>query len=95
MKKTIITTATAFALLATPFVNKADAATFQNDSHKTVNIAKYEYKVENAKDLQSLINQIMTKYNVSYNQAKTLLNKKQLKIQKTSIKTCETSSFPK
>ncbi|MBU5210055.1 MULTISPECIES: CAP domain-containing protein [Heyndrickxia] len=76
MKKTIITTATAFALLATPFVNKADAATFQNDSHKTVNIAKYEYKVENAKDLQSLINQIMTKYNVSYNQAKNITQQK-------------------
>ncbi|GIN88320.1 serine protease [Heyndrickxia sporothermodurans] len=67
MKKTLITTATAFALLATPFMNKADAASLQNDSNKSIKVAQYEYKANNIQDAQAWINQMMSKYHIDCN----------------------------
>lgn len=71
MKKTLITTATALTLLATPFMNKADAASIQNDSNKTIKVAHYEYKTNNIQDLQAWMNQIMNKYHVNFNNINT------------------------
>ncbi|MGE8204223.1 CAP domain-containing protein [Heyndrickxia sp. NPDC080065] len=70
MKKTIITTATALALLATPFMNKADAATFQNDCNQNMKVVQYDYKTNNIQDLQTWMNQLLSKYNV---QGKTVV----------------------
>ncbi|MFE7152656.1 sporulation protein, partial [Heyndrickxia sporothermodurans] len=65
MKKTLITTATALTLLAAPLMNKADAATLQNDSNKSIKIQQYQYKVNNMEDAQKVINQLLAKYNVN------------------------------
>lgn len=67
MKKTLITTATAFALLATPFMNKADAASLQNDSNKSIKVEHYEYKANNIQDVQAWINKMMSKYQIDFN----------------------------
>ncbi|MGE6260337.1 CAP domain-containing protein [Heyndrickxia sporothermodurans] len=67
MKKTLITTATAFALLAIPFMNKADAASLQNDSNTSIKVEHYEYKANNIQDVQAWINQMMSKYHIDCN----------------------------
>ncbi|QQZ11120.1 CAP domain-containing protein [Heyndrickxia vini] len=76
MKKTLITTATALTLLAAPLMNKADAATLQNDSNKSIKIQQYQYKVNNMEDAQKVINQLLAKYNVNGNTTSKNVEKK-------------------
>ncbi|PTY78770.1 hypothetical protein B5V89_08465 [Heyndrickxia sporothermodurans] len=85
MKKTFITTATALTLLAAPLMNKADAATIQNDSNKSIKIAQYQYKVNNIDEAQSIINQLLAKYNVNgkhTNNIKNEVNQSKQNVQK-------------
>ncbi|MED1205394.1 CAP domain-containing protein [Heyndrickxia acidicola] len=64
MKKTIITTATAFALMAVPMLHGAKADTVQNTPQNSD--VKY-YQFNNMQDLQSFINQFSSKYHISLN----------------------------
>ncbi|KYD08535.1 CAP domain-containing protein [Heyndrickxia sporothermodurans] len=86
MKKTLITTATALTLLAAPLMNKADAATLQNDSNKSIKIQQYQYKVNNMEDAQKVINQLLAKYNVNGNNTSKNVQKKVKPVKPTTTK---------
>jgi uncharacterized YkwD family protein len=64
MKKTIITTATALALMTVPMLQSAKADTVQNTPENS-NVKYYQFN--NMQDLQSWMNQFTSKYHVSFN----------------------------
>jgi uncharacterized YkwD family protein len=89
MKKTIITTATALALMTVPMLQGAKADTVQYTPQNS-NVKYYQFN--NMQDLQSWMNQFASKYHVSFNNPTSEKTQAKVPVQQAPKQTIATAN---